>query len=359
MAVWGKLVNAMSQLAIMPVEIKESIECIEGHNAGMPVKVVFLPYVDGSTMLKKKAYCENNLDYIRKMLTYEPRSGSNSYGVVVTKPSQASAHFGALYFDPSGWHDMCGHATMFLGSLAVQRKLIPAPDGTTTDVIVDTPAGLVTVHVKTKPEGGVERVSLVNVPSFLHSEFDVKTEKYGEIHVSVAFGGGFYGLVDLEKLGLSYSRAILPDLSNLTREILGKLKDKEIVHPSLKKVSGIYGIRYQSRAENGELYGVLFFGNEKRVSLDRSPSGTSSSAHLAYLYYVEKSVALNQEIVFRSSIDTKFRARAIGEIDMQHGMALIPEIASLDKACFITGFSTYVLEAGDPMGLGHKPLEPF
>ena len=33
-----------------------SVECIEGHNAGMPVKVVFLPYVKGETMLQKKSY---------------------------------------------------------------------------------------------------------------------------------------------------------------------------------------------------------------------------------------------------------------------------------------------------------------
>ena len=110
----------------MPVEFKESVECIEGHNAGMPVKVVFLPFVQGKTMQEKKSYCEKNLDHIRKMLTYEPRSGSNSYGVVVTKPADVSAHFGAIYFDPSGWHDMCGHETMFIGSMAVQRKMITA-----------------------------------------------------------------------------------------------------------------------------------------------------------------------------------------------------------------------------------------
>lgn len=343
----------------MPVQFKENIECIEGHNAGMPVKVVFLPFVQGSTMQEKKSYCEKNLDHIREMLTYEPRSGSNSYGVLVTKPADGKAHFGALYFDPSGWHDMCGHATMFLGSLAVQKKMLQVPGGATSDIIVDTPAGEVTVHVKVRPGGEVERVSLVNVPSFVHSETKVATEKYGEIGVCITFGGDFYGIVDLEKLGLTYSREILPELSSLTKEILGKLKGTSVVHPVLRDVSGIYGIRYQSKTAPDEMYGVLFFGNEKRVSLDRSPSGTSSSAHLAYLYFTEKKAELNKEITFLSSIGTKFRTKILSEIDVGDKKGLLPEIASVDKACFVTGFSTYVIDAEDPMGSGFKPLEPF
>ncbi len=342
----------------MPVEFKESVECIEGHNAGMPVKVVFLPFVQGKTMQEKKSYCEKNLDHIRKMLTYEPRSGSNSYGVVVTKPADVSAHFGAIYFDPSGWHDMCGHETMFIGSMAVQRKMITATPGSVTDIVIDTPAGVVTVHVKVSPVGKVESVSLLNVPSFLHSEFNVQTEKYGNVAVSVSFGGNFYGIVNLEKLGLSYSIEILPELNNLAREILRKLRDKEIVHPVQKGIKGIYGIRFQSKLKHGEneMYGVLFYGNEKSVSLDRSPSGTGSSAHLAYLYSIEKSVGLNEVVTFMSSIGTKFLTKIISELEVGDRRAILPEISSVDKACFITGFSTYVIDAEDPMGAGFEPL---
>ena len=118
----------------MPAVFRNSVECIEGRNAGMPVKVVFLPYVQEETMLQKKSYCKTNLDYIRKMLTYEPRSGSNAYGVVVTNPPSKDAQFGAIYFDPSGWHDMCGHATMFLGSLLVQRNEEKVPTIATSTI---------------------------------------------------------------------------------------------------------------------------------------------------------------------------------------------------------------------------------
>lgn len=345
----------------MPAVFKDSVECIEGHNAGMPVKVVFLPYIPGETMLQKKNYCESNLDYIRKMLTYEPRSGSNSYGVVVTNPPSKDAQFGTIYFDPSGWHDMCGHATLFLGSLLVQRNLIETEGKKSVQVHIDAPAGRVDVNVHLKENGDVDHVSLVNVPSFVFSQFKVNVKKHGEINVPVIFGGDFYAIVDLDALGMKYSREILPELMDLSSEILEKLNREKIEHPLEKDLKGVYGVRYHSvvNEEQQRMYGVLFFGTWERVSLDRSPSGTSSSAHLAYLYYIKKNVRINERVEFLSTIDTRFIAEAKEEVSVGNLKGIVPEISTTDKACFITGFSTYVVDTQDPLEHGFKPIEPF
>lgn len=338
-----------------------SVECIEGHNAGMPVKVVFLPHVPGETMIRKREYCATKLDHIRKLLTYEPRSGSNSYGVVVTNPPSSDAHFGAIYFDPSGWHDMCGHATMFLGSLSVQRKLVPVEGNEAVKVRIDTPAGRVTVTVHMKNSEDVDHVSLENVPSFVLSEFKVHTKSHGKLSVPVVFGGDFYAMIDLDALRIKYSGEKLRELEDLSTEILADLKDETVEHPTDSELKGVYGVRYHSMIsdEPQRMHGVLFFGTGKRVSLDRSPSGTSSSAHLAFLYFKKKQIAIGQGIEFMSVIGTKFVGSVKKEVKVGKYKAIIPEISTTDKGCFITGFSTYVVEEQDPVGFGFKPLEPF
>ncbi len=328
----------------------------------MPVKFVFLPYIPGKTMQEKKKFLSSTLDYIRQMLTFEPRAGgSNSYGVVVTSPVSPDAQFGAVYFDSRGWVDMCGHATMCLASLAVQRKLLEFSSNNIVNVVIDTPAGKVTLDVHTGQKGEVHYVSLINVPSFLYASYKVNLKEFGYIDVPVLFGGDFYAIINLDSMGLRYSRKILQKLLNLSVEIFDQTSGNEIVHPILKDVKGLYGVRFQSKVSDEplEMYGVLFYGSKNRLHVDRSPSGTSSSAHLAYLYFVEKRLKLGQDVEFFSAIETKFIGRVIREVEIGKINAIVPQISSIDKACYITGYSTYVIDPLDKLREGFIPLEPF
>ncbi len=345
----------------MDISFSDYLECIEGHNAGMPVKVVFMPHVPGNDMVQKRDYCSTKLDHIRKLLTYEPRSGSNSYGVVVTDPVTEGAHFGAVYLDPSGWHDMCGHATIFLSSLAVQRKLIDTEGKESVDVRIDTPAGLVTATVFMNGNGEVDHVSLENVPSFKLADLYVKLEKYGEIRIPIVFGGNFYAMVDMDELGIEYSQDNLKDLVDIAKEIIGKVDSENIRHPLFSDINGLYGVRFHSyeNRRGKRVLGPLMFGTKDRVSVDRSPSGTGSSAHLAYLYYEKKEVALGEEAKFISAIGTEFGCAAGKEVEVGPHMAIVPVITTLDKGCFITAFSNYVVDQNDPLDFGFKPIEPL
>lgn len=345
----------------MQPTFRNSVECIEGHNAGMPVKVVFVPHIPGKSMLEKKSYCATKLDHIRKMLTYEPRSGSNSYGVVITSPSQSEAHFGAIYFDSSGWRDMCGHATMFAGSLLVQKGIVDTENKQSIEIVIDTPAGMVKLEVHMKADGSVDHVSLTNVPSFVLGTYRLSLKEYGDLDVPVIFGGDFYAIIDLDAIKIKYSRKNLPVLKNLALEVLSLFQNKDIEHPIERGLKGVYGVRFQSRLSGTEnrMYGILFFGDSQRVSLDRSPSGTSSSAHLAYLYFTEKAVKLGGRVEFVSPTETVFAGAVIDEAKIGSYNAIVPEISSMDKACFITGFSTYVMDIEDKLEYGFEPIEPF
>lgn len=334
------------------MEFIRNIECIEGHNAGMPVKLVFLPEIPGDNIMDKKNYCIKNLDYIRKLLTMEPRSAKNSYGIIVSKSENSDVS--AIYFDISGWHDMCGHATLFLGSYLVQKKLVNSNDNGITEVKIEAPAGKVTVNVYSL-NGNVENVSLKNVPSFIYSNYNIKI-KNKDIKITVAFGGDFYAIVDLKDLNLKYSKKLLPELYDIAYNIMDKLSNENIVHPLNKNINGLYGVRFQSVIDKNSMYGILFFGSKDNLILDRSPSGTGSSAHLAYLYFNNK-LKINDNIKFLSSIDTIFNGKVLEEIKLKDYNAIIPEISTIDKGCYITKFSKYVLDKDDKINEGFYP--PF
>lgn len=345
----------------MASSFNKVVECIEGHNAGMPVKVVFMPHVPGTDMVEKRDYCSANLDHIRKMLTYEPRSGSNSYGVVVTDAVSKDAQFGAVYFDASGWHDMCGHATIFLSSLAVQRKLVDTKGKESVEIAIDTPAGVVTATVYTNENEEVDHVSLENVPSFKLNDFTIELNEYGKIPVPVVFGGNFYAIVDMEKLGIDYSRDSLKELVDIAKEIIEKIDHERIEHPLIPGIKGLYGVRFHSyeNKKSDRVNGPLLFGTKERVTIDRSPSGTGSSAHLAYLYSIGKDIKLGEEVRFLSAIGTEFGCVAEREMKVGSYKAILPVISTVDRGCYITAYSNYVVDGEDPLEYGFRPIEPL
>ncbi|MEM1682227.1 MAG: proline racemase family protein [Sulfolobales archaeon] len=324
-----------------------SLSFIEVHNSGMPVRIVFAPGVPGSNMKEKKAYCEKNLDWIRKLLTYEPRASSSSYGVLVTNPTSSEAHIGALFFDSSGWHDMCGHASMGLACYLVRSGLVGRAHEA-TEIRLETPAGIVKLSVD--PSG---KVTLVNVPSFVVGDARVKSSKFGDLTVHLAYGGNLYGIVDLDELGINWDSITMKELAELSGELWSSVSE------SAKSLCPyeLYGFRFSKNISLKPLryYGILVFGSPQRPLLDRSPSGTGSSAHLAYLY--SRGFVRKMEFVeFVSAISTTFLGRVVGETAFEKWNAVVPEISTATRACYITAYTTVILEPDDPLGEGFTPL---
>ncbi|MCS7098801.1 MAG: proline racemase family protein [Sulfolobales archaeon] len=320
---------------------------IEVHNAGMPVRIVFAPSVPGSGMVDKKKFCERNLDWIRKLLTYEPRGSGSSYGVLVTSPASGEAQYGALFFDSSGWHDMCGHASMGLVCYLARSGAIDFPDGV-AEVSLDTAAGLVRLFVD---RGG--SVRLVNVPSYVLGSTEVSSPRFGRVPVHLAYGGNLYGVVDLDELGVDWNPSSLLDLVELSKEIWREVGEKA----RSASPHELYGFRFSKVVTRRppKYYGILIFGSPERPLLDRSPSGTGSSAHLAYLHHIN-AVKVRESVEFVSAVNTVFTGRIVGTVTVGGRDAVIPEISTAARGCYLTSYSTVVLEPDDPLGEGFPPL---
>src|SRR5437588_712288 len=80
---------------------------------------------------------------------------------------------------------MCGHGVIALVTTLLKTGIVQAKEPS-TPVTLDTPAGLVRARAHLDSHGQVERVSFLNVPSFLYaSDVELELPTYGKLTVDI------------------------------------------------------------------------------------------------------------------------------------------------------------------------------
>src|SRR5947209_18209495 len=187
-----------------PTKEATVITTIEAHAGGEPLRIITggVPELQGATILERRRYFLAHYDDIRQVLMWEPRGHRDMYGCVLTAPVTPEADVGVLFMHNAGYSTMCGHGVIALVTVLLETGAFPAK-GQHTHVNLDTPAGLVRATAYLDGSGHVERVSFLNVPSFLYArDVELKLSKYGTLLVDVAYGGAFYVFISSEKVGL-------------------------------------------------------------------------------------------------------------------------------------------------------------
>ena len=328
----------------------KTIYVIDSHTAGMPTRIIVggIPYLPGSTMTEKAEYFKDNFDYIRTALFQEPRGLLRGVGALITAPTNSEAQLGVFFMD--GKYQcipMCGHGSMGVVTAAIEFGMVEAVEPVTT-VALDTPAGLVTGYGKVG-NGSVTSVSIHNVPSFLYESTVVNVPNLGSIPVDVAFGGGFFAIVQADDIGVSVDKKNVSQLSELAMAIRDAANSQiEVKHPQ-KQVSTIDAVRICSKPTNQGMHikNVVIF-EEGDKGIDRSPCGTGTSAHLATLY-AKGQIKLNQECIHESIIGTTFKGKVVSQTKVNRFDAIIPEITG---SAYTMGINTLILSPNDPLGNG-------
>lgn len=325
------------------------IHAIDSHTMGEPTRVVVggVPNIPGRTLPEKKAYLEENLDYLRRAIMHEPRGHNDMFGSILVQPVSDEADIGIIFMDGGGYLNMCGHGTIGASTIAVESGMVPKVEPF-TELTLEAPAGL--VRVKAAIENGkVKEVSFRNVPAFLYKE-DVKINvpEIGEITLDISFGGSFFAIVDAKQLGIK----IIPENATKLKDIGLKIRDivnkeVEIQHPTLEHIKTVDLVEIYDEPTNPEatLKNVVIFGEGQ---VDRSPCGTGTSAKMATLFAKGK-LKEGQQFVYESIIGTMFKGRVVGTTKVGDFDAVIPEITG---SAYITGFNTFVIDDDDPMKFG-------
>jgi trans-L-3-hydroxyproline dehydratase len=331
------------------------ISTIDAHAAGEPLRVVTggFPELPGATILERRRYMQAHYDHLRKALMWEPRGHFDMYGAIVTPPVSPEADLGVLFMHNEGYSTMCGHGIIGLVTVLLETGAIPA-QGPQTPVTLDTPAGLVraTAYYDAATRR-VSRVSFINVASFLYArDLSItgrRFSQFNKIKVDIAFGGAFYAVVPVERLGLTR-------LEDLPLSQLVKLG------ASIKSaVSAAHPIQHPFEPDLGFLYGTILVGPPRNPAhhsanicifadreVDRSPTGTGVSARLA-LHYAKGELPEGQTIAIESIIGSVFEGKVVGKTKVGPYSAIVPEVSG---QAAITGRHEFIIDPADPLGMG-------
>jgi len=332
------------------------VTTVDYHTEGEPVRIVTggVPNIPGKTMAEKRAFAQQNLDYLRTTLLNEPRGHSGMWACIMTSPVTERAAFGFLPMSPGGFRDMCGHGAIGIATFAVESGIVPIQEPV-TEVLIDAPAGLVRVNVKVE-NGKTKNATLQNVPSFLYKSTIIKVPRLGELPVDIAFGGNFFVIVEAKDIGIQSDLVSVRSVysSGLFDEIIQSVNEQlQIQHPEKDYIKGVGMILLSDMAANPEagvkytVKNILFLGNSK---LDRSPCGTGTSARVATMY-AKGELQLGETLVTESIIGSHFHAKAVKEVSVRDIKAIIPEVTG---RAFVTGIHTFMLDEDDPFKYGFR-----
>lgn len=323
---------------------------VDSHTEGMPTRVVtggFAP-IPGETMNDKRLYFQEHLDYLRRLLMTEPRGHGAMSGSIVMPPTREDCDFGVLYIEVSGLLPMCGHGTIGTATVLVETGMVEVVEPVTT-IRLDTPAGLVIARVAVS-DGHADSVTIENVPSYTERlDAQVEVPGLGTVPYSLAFGGNFYAMVDLNDVGIEFDRKNQQQILQAGLKIMDAINATQPPkHPTIEGLDHVHHVEFiapGSTAEYSRHAMAIYPG-----WFDRSPCGTGTSARMAELYS-RGELPLDTDFINESFIGSKFTGRLIAETKVGEYDAVIPTITG---RAWVTGIGQYLLDPSDPFPEGFE-----
>ncbi|MFO7754862.1 MAG: proline racemase family protein [Bacteroidales bacterium] len=325
------------------------IRTMDMHTCGEPLRIITggLPEIKGDTILEKRKYFAEHHDDIRTSLMFEPRGHADMYGAVLTEPLTEGADFGTFFMHNEGYSTMCGHAIIALTRYVIESGFVKKK-GDSPVLEIDVPAGRIRSRAYMK-DGKVDRVSFVNVPSFLLIEDEtVEVRDIGRVSFDVAYGGAFYAFCDAAELGLNLDGTDYQRLIDYGKRIKSAvIENFRIDHPFEPDLGFLYGTIFTGRPHDYDNWSrnVCVFAEGE---LDRSPTGSGLSAR-AGLHYSKGELKVGEKVTVESILGTSMDMEIKEGIDYGPYRAVIPEISGM---AYYTGRSEFMVEPGDPLAAG-------
>ena len=325
-----------------------TITAVDSHTEGMPTRVVTggIGVIPGETMNERRLYFMEHLDHLRQWLMNEPRGHASMSGAILQPALREDCDWGIVYIEASGCLAMCGHGTIGVATVLVETGMVEVVEPVTT-IRLDVPAGLVIARVAVR-DGHAESVTIENVPSFVDRlDETIEVPGYGTVPYSIAFGGNFYAMVELDAVGLPFDRARQQDILEAGLAIMEAINTTAPPkHPLISGTDHCHHVEFIAPGSDATL-------SRHAMAIhpgwfDRSPCGTGTSARMAELWG-RGELALDTDFVNESFIGGRFVGRLVAETEVAGIPAVVPTITG---RAWVTGLASYLLDPSDPFPTG-------
>ncbi|MBN3787310.1 proline racemase family protein [Burkholderia sp. Ac-20353] len=326
---------------------KKTLQLVDVHCEGEIGKVITGGVIDvpGKTMLDKMNYINEVDDSLRRLVVLEPRGCLQMSVNLLLPPTRPEAHAGFIVLQADKAHPMSGSNAICVVTALLELGMVPMREPE-TEVVLDTPAGLVTARATCR-DGRCIGVALDMVPAFVERlDFSFEVESLGSITADIAFGGVYYALIDVDQVALE----IAPENARKLADLGVRLKDVinrqiRVQHPLYPQIDEVAYVMFRNRVSD-DLYQTCTTLPPGRV--DRSPCGTGSSANLATLA-ARGRVQTGSRLTSRSTIGGEFRIECLGTTEVGGKPAVLPRVHG---RAWLYGIQQLGVDPDDPLAAG-------
>ena len=328
---------------------KKSIQMIEAHAEGEVGRVVTSGVINvpGGSMLEKMNFINQVDDSLRRFLVFEPRGQAQMSTNLLFPPTVSGADAGMIVLQGDKAHSMSGSNCICTVTVLLETGMIRMTEPETI-VVLETPAGLIRAKADCK-DGKCLSVALDMTPSFAYAtDVELLVGDLGLVSVDIAFGGIFYGLIDVAQFNLDIIPENARALVNIGTAIHRSInKEMEICHPEINGLDGLSYTMFTGFNPNGELKGATVLPPGR---IDRSPCGTGNAARLAVMYE-RGQIGIGTSLSAHSIIDSTFSVEIAGIKKVGDFHAVTPRIRGRG---WIHGIHQVGLDPTDPYPFGFK-----
>jgi 4-hydroxyproline epimerase len=311
------------------------ISVIDSHTGGEPTRLVVdgFPDLGRGSMAERKAVLASQFDTWRAATVLEPRGNDVIVGALLCEPVSSNAAAGVIFFNNTGYLNMCGHGTIGLVvTLAHMGRIGPG------EHTIETPVGdvMATLH-----DDGT--VSVRNVPAYRYrTQVALEVRGFGVVHGDVAWGGNWFFLVSDHGQRIALDNVTL--LTDYTSRMRHALNAQGISGADGAEIDHIELFAPDPQGADSRNF-VLCPGN----AYDRSPCGTGTSAKLACLA-ADGKLEPGQVWTQASVIGSIFQASYLREnAQVGEGARIIP---SLRGSAYVCAEATLLVNDADPFAWG-------
>lgn len=313
--------------------VSARLRVIDSHTAGEPTRVVVSggPDLGGGSMAERRRRFQECHDDVRRAVIREPRGSDALVGALLCPAADPDCAAGVVFFNNVGYLGMCGHGAIGVAvTLAYLKRVELGP------LRLETPVGVVSVHLTSPNEATVE-----NVESYCWRRgVAVDVDGIGLVRGDIAWGGNWFFIVHGAPRPLTLQYAT--ELADFAKRVKGALAREAVTGANGAEIDHIELFEdAHAAAAHGRNF-VLCPGD----AYDRSPCGTGTSAKIACLAESGDLLpgdAWVQESVIGSRFTGRYRRSAEGKV-----------IPSITGEAFVCADATLIRQPDDPFkdGIG-------